>query len=42
MTKNKDGFEPGQSLTFEEVQEAARNAKAKAEKKPAPAKAKAD
>lgn len=41
MTKNKDGFEAGKELTFEEVQEAARIAKAKAEKKPA-AKAKAD
>jgi hypothetical protein len=41
MTKNKDGFEAGQELTFEQVQEVSRKAKAKVEKKHAP-KAKAD
>lgn len=41
MAKNKDGFEGGQELTFDQVQEAARIAKVRAEKKPAP-KVKAD
>ena len=42
MAKNKDGFEAGQTLTFEEVQQAARASKVKAEKKAAPVKAKDD
>lgn len=32
MRKNKDGFEPGQALTFEEVQEAIRIANARADR----------
>lgn len=40
MAKNKDGFEAGQALTFQQVQQIARAAKAKANSKPA-AKAKA-
>lgn len=33
MSKNKDGFEAGEELTFEQVQEAQRIAKAKARTK---------